>query len=42
MYLIFLLGIDYLLNVGILKENVFTYPITINKGTWGESNIHHN
>ena len=35
MYLIFLLGVDYLLNVVILKEKVFTYHTTINKGTMG-------
>ena len=35
MYLIFLLGVDYLLNVVILKGKVFTYPTTINKDTMG-------
>ena len=34
-YLIFLIGIDYLLNVVILKGNVFTLSTTINKGTMG-------
>ena len=35
MYLIFLLGVDYLLNVVILKGKFFIYLITINKGTIG-------
>ena len=35
MYLIFILEVDYLLNVVILKGKVFTYPTTINKGTMG-------
>ena len=35
MYLVFLLGVDYLLNVVILKGKVFAYPTTINKGTMG-------
>ena len=40
MYFIFLLGVDYLLNVVILKGNVFTYPTTINKGTMGWNRTH--
>ena len=35
MCLIFLLGVDYLLNVVILKGKELTFPTTINKGTMG-------
>ena len=38
-HLIFLLGVDYLLNVVILKGKVFTLSTTINKGAMNQTHL---